>query len=190
MNMTPKKVVLKLVFVFLFVFAAQGVSAQEPMGAPMGQPAAAAGGAVDEFDSGLQGLPGTGESAGLACDQERCQRAGNVFLITCGVVDAAAILLAFLFWWLATWKLWWNRLARLLVMLLLGAGAALVVIALNPFAGDVLKCCLASGDLARYVLLSEVAPWPRGLVAGAAPTAIGFILLLILIGIVRKLRGR
>ncbi len=180
-------VALSLIFALVLVPAAQAV---EGLGKTKSGDAAAAKEdkpTGDDFDSGMKG---GGDKAGgnINCDQESCQRVSGYFLLAIALVDLACILLAFLMWWLVTRKLWWNPLARFLIPALLWAAVAMVIIALNPFSGDTYKCCLSAKEYSKYIILFDLTAWPKGALVGAAPTLVGFLLVLILKGLVRKLR--
>jgi hypothetical protein len=172
-KMNARRLLVALCFAAASLTGLAEVLCQTPPGSPPPPPSR------DEFDLGLSGA-GAGAGAGIGCDQERCEGAGRTFLIAAAIVDVAAVLIGFLLWLLFTRKNWLTPLTSFLLIAFLAAGCAMVVIALNPFADAVWKCCIASGDLARYVALSDLAAWPRGAVVGAAPVFIVLFIVLVI----------
>jgi ABC-type molybdate transport system permease subunit len=118
------------------------------------------------------------EGDGLACDQERCQQANNSFLVAAAVLDVLLIVIGFLVWRLASARQWLGGpLGRWLILGLAFSVIGLAIIALNPFANDTLKCCMASEN-SRYLTMAGMAGWIRGLALGAGPVFGGFTALL------------
>jgi len=102
----------------------------------------------------------------IEVDQITCEGANREFLITVGAIDGAVVLLALLWYWYLNRRLKWTPWVRWLVPVLLSILVASALIAWNPVRSEALEACLESAEFARFILLSNVASIPRGLVLG------------------------
>ncbi len=129
------------------------------------------------------------EDSSMQCEQRSCEVAGKSLIYTMVAIDAVGLLAAILIWFFFTKKVWFHGpFQRFIIAGGLAAVAAMVVIALNPFADNVLKCCLASGDMVRFLTFSSIVtkPWIAGLVMGAVPVMVSFFIFMIIQSIVSR----
>jgi hypothetical protein len=174
--------------------AAQPAALQPAATQPAATTPAAAEPTAPAMGWGTTTQPGTAPAAGWGgtgelANQERCQAAGKSLVVASVVIDLCAVLLGVFLWWLMSRKAWMNGGLRFALPLLLFAAGATVLVALDPFADQTRKACLASLEFAKYVTLSSLASWVRGLVLGAAPT-IGAYALGVMLMSVLGARGR
>lgn len=134
----------------------------------------------DEFDMAMT------SNVGIGCDQTLCQSVNQKFLIASIILDAALVLLGFLLWILFARKGWLTPFSSFLVLGLFVSMVSGVILWLNPFGDNTWRCCLASGEYAKYIVLSDLAAWSRGAIMGFAPVFLGLFLIIFLKKIITK----
>jgi hypothetical protein len=108
-----------------------------------------------------------------------CEGANREFLITVAAIDIVLLLLALLWYWYLSRRLKWGPWVRWMVPLAVAVVVASALVAWNPVRSEALVACLESAEFSRFILLSNVAAIPRGLVLGGGgvfATYVGFFL--------------
>lgn len=123
-------------------------------------------------------------------DQLTCEGANREFLITVAAFDVAVMLLVLLWYWYLNRRLKWGPWVRWVVPMIVAVVVASALVAWNPVRSEALIACLESMEMARFILLSNVAAIPRGLILGGGGTAVlyvGFFLVRWVIGAIWRL---
>lgn len=128
-------------------------------------------------------------SSQIELNADVCHDASRSFLIACLTIAAVAAILAVLL------KRVWDRRQAMSPGLRLGLSLALafvissIAVAYNPFKPQYFLDCIEDLEFARFVMMANVAPVPRGLVLGGL-VSVGFYLFLTIILSLFSRRGR
>jgi hypothetical protein len=157
-------------------FASSG-SAPGAATAPAGQPASPGAATASQATSGSP-----------ACQHittALCEKQNNSMLALSGAYVAACVLVV------ALLRAWMNKrgastpLVRFMLPMFLGSAGAAALVGLDPGRGADLACCLESATFKSQILLQDSA-MGRAMLFGAAPAAVLFLLVVIVVGIIRK----
>src|SRR5256885_16632529 len=91
-------------------------------------------------------------------------------------------------------KWWWIRRfvgiygTRLAIPLVIAFIASSALIACNPIKDETLTACIESEEFSRYITMAHVSAIPRGLVLGGLITVGMYLVILLVLGLLGKMK--
>lgn len=116
-----------------------------------------------------------------------CQGASRSFLISCLTIDFVVVLAGIALKWYLGRRLA-SFLTSLLVPLVMASAVSTALVAWNPLKTELLLDCIASQEYSRYVLMAHTSAAARGLVLGGLVTGALYFIILLVAGLIAKIR--
>lgn len=120
-----------------------------------------------------------------------CSAANNGFLITVITLSIAIGLIFFLIkLFILDRRFIGSPGVRVFLCALFAVITSSAIITWNPFKNEMYQACLENPEFARFMTLGNVPPLAKGLILGGAVAFGGYLLFLIILAIIMKLRKK